>query len=191
MEQFGWHKRDILVDRVKGGREAQQDAQKQFQTTFEAFKQITGISGGKLEETYNKLKKEHDRSESAANAVASKIQSIDKVANDLFAEWTAEIETYQSAEFKQKSRQMLDETRGRFEKLIAAMRAAQARMQPILVKFNDHVLFLKHNLNAQAIHSLQDTVIKIGADVDLLVGDMQKSIAEADAFIASMSSGDR
>jgi hypothetical protein len=47
-------------------------------------------------------------------------------------------------------------------------------------------LFLKHNLNASAIASLQDTAAGVDSDVQKLIADMQASINESDAFIANM-----
>lgn len=186
MEKFGYQKRDILVERVQQGREGQADAQKQFQTTFEAFKQLTGMPGGELETTYKKLNAEYERCKASAGAVTSKVAAIEKVAKDMFTEWKKENEQYQSADMKAKSEVMLNDTAKRYDQLIAAMKGAETRMAPVLGAFGDQVLFLKHNLNAQAIASLQDTVVKIESDVGKLIEEMQKSIAEADQFIASM-----
>jgi hypothetical protein len=56
-------------------------------------------------------------------------------------------------------------------------------MNPVLENLNDYVLYLKHNLNAQAIGSLRGEVASIETDVDKLVSDIQVSISEADAFL--------
>jgi hypothetical protein len=48
---------------------------------------------------------------------------------------------------------------------------------------NDQVLYLKHNLNARAIQSMRQEVVKIDKDVDVLLAAMRTSIAEAEAFI--------
>jgi hypothetical protein len=48
------------------------------------------------------------------------------------------------------------------------------------------VLFIKHNLNAQAIASLKGTEVEIGNDIDNLIKEMDASIKEADDFIAEM-----
>ena len=53
--------------------------------------------------------------------------------------------------------------------------------------FRDQVLFLKHNLNAQAIASLRDELVSVEADVTSLIQEMESSIAEADVFIREMS----
>jgi hypothetical protein len=50
------------------------------------------------------------------------------------------------------------------------------------------VLFLKHNLNAEAIASLQNTAAGINTDVQKLIDDMNASIKDADSFISQMKS---
>ena len=70
--------------------------------------------------------------------------------------------------------------------LIASMVRAHARIEPILPPLRDRVLFLKHNLNARALGALTNELGSVRTNVDELVVDMQKSIAEADAFIADM-----
>jgi len=66
------------------------------------------------------------------------------------------------------------------------MRSAEARMEPVLRAFQDQVLFLKHNLNARAIDSLQGELGSIETDVAQLIREMERSIAESDAFISSL-----
>jgi len=98
-----------------------------------------------------------------------------------------EIGEIHDSTLKQESKHMLSDTRGRYSDLIGAMRKAESKMEPVLESFRDHVLFLKHNLNAKAIASLQGTVPKIEGDVAALIADMEKSIAEANAFINQMN----
>ena len=52
--------------------------------------------------------------------------------------------------------------------------------------FRDQVLYLKHNLNARALASLQDESEKIEMDVNRLLQDLTAAIAEADRFIQTM-----
>jgi hypothetical protein len=56
-------------------------------------------------------------------------------------------------------------------------------MDPVLRAFQDQVLFLKHNLNAQAIAALQNPTVEIEQDVQILIRDMEASINEANEFI--------
>ena len=186
MESFGVHKREILVDRVEKGREQQATAQDQFETTFEAFKELTSFDGGELEAKYNALKREYDACKREAQEVTTRINSIENVADNLFEEWRGEIDEMSSDSLKRQSETMLRDTERDCESLIATMRTAEGQMEPVLTAFNDQVLFLKHNLNARAISSLQDTVIEIETDVEALIERMQASIQEADEFLQSM-----
>jgi hypothetical protein len=70
------------------------------------------------------------------------------------------------------------------------MKAAEAKMDPVLAAFKDQVLFLKHNLNARAIASLQDTVGRVESDVQRLVAEMEASINEANTFIQQMGTAE-
>ena len=187
MEKFGVHKRDILVDRVEEGRDAQQEAKEEIVDALEAFKAVAGFEGGDLEDVYERLSDEYESSADAVEEVQERIDKIEDVSKALFEEWEGEIDGMQDRSLKQSSREMLDDTRARYSKLIKAMRNAESKMEPVLVKLKDHVTFLKHNLNARAVASLQKNLVTIESDVSALIADMEKSIAEADSFIASMN----
>ena len=189
LEKVGVQKRHILADRIEDGREAQQDAQEQFQDAFERFKTATTFEGGELEDTYRGLAAELEDSEARAADVRERIASIEEVAGDLFEEWEAEIGEISRADLRRKSSQQLAQTRARYAKLLAAMKKAERKMDPVLVAFRDQVLFLKHNLNAKAIASLETQATGIQSDVDALVRDLSASIREADAFLATLEQG--
>ena len=91
--------------------------------------------------------------------------------------------------FRRASEDQLEATRDRYAVLVGKMDAAAASMDPVLAVFKDRVLFLKHNLNARAIASLGDQTTAIEDDVAELIAEMERSIAEADAFIAEMQAG--
>ena len=187
MERFGKEKRHILVDRVEGGKEDQLEAQEQFKTTLERFKEVTRFDGEDLESLYGDLADELETCEARADDVTDRIGSIEQVAGDLFAEWETELEQISNASLRSDSRSKLDSTRGHYERYIGAMRVAESSMEPVLTAFRDQVLFLKHQLNARAIESLAGSVAEIEADVEALLADIQKAIEEADQFLAGLT----
>ncbi len=187
MEAFGYHKREILVDRVEDARDAQQDAKEQFQSALEKFSAVVDFRGGELEEKYKKLKSELERSESKADAVRKHIRSVEDVAEALFDEWEGELGQYTNENLRRSSEQKLAQTRQRYGQLIGAMQRAEVKIEPVLSAFRDQVLFLKHNLNAQAVASLHDELVSVEAEIASLIKEMEASIAEADAFIQAMA----
>jgi SMC interacting uncharacterized protein involved in chromosome segregation len=186
MEKFGVHKRDIMVDRVKEARTAQQDAKKQFANALEQFRSVIDVKGGDLQTKYDKLNAELQRSEARAKEVHDRIASVEDVSEALFKEWRTEIRQYSSDSLRRQSEQQLESTRTKYSQLITAMKKAAARIDPVLVPLRDQVLFLKHNLNAKAIASLNTELTSVQGNVDVLVRDMEAAIAEADEFIKAM-----
>jgi chromosome segregation ATPase len=185
-EKLGWEKRDILVDRVEDARDAQESAKEEFKTTLQKFQEVTGIQGGELQDKYEQLSKSYERADGRANDVREQIAAVESVANDLFAEWEAELGQYSDPNLRRSSQQKLDQTRDHYKELLAAMKRAEQRMDPVLKVFRDQVLYLKHNLNAQAIGSLQATATQIEGEVAGLITDMEASIDEANQFIEQM-----
>ncbi len=188
-EKLGYAKREQLVDEVKDARNAQQQAKEQFATTLDEFKAVTGFDGGDLERQYNKLKTQADRSRDRASTVRGRIDSVERIANAMFREWDQELKQYSSETLRAASQEQLDLTRQRYHQLLDAMKAAESRMTPVLTAFDDQVLFLKHNLNARAIASLQTTVNELETEIAALIDEMNRSIDEANAFIEGMQGG--
>ena len=186
MEKFGKYKRDILVDRVKSARDAQQETKEQFTSALDKFKSVVNVPSGKLQEKYDLLKGELDKSEAKAAAVKKRIADVEDVSKALFDEWTKELDQYKNADLRAESKKKLDQTRQKYTLLINAMKKADSKIEPVLSAFRDQVLFLKHNLNAQAVASLHSEVTTMEADTGKLIEEMEKSIAEADTFIKTM-----
>ncbi|MGH0032172.1 MAG: DUF2959 family protein [Myxococcota bacterium] len=186
MERLGKHKRHILRDRVEAARGEQQEAEEQFQTAYERFVQLTGYPGGDLEEVYTRLAGELSKSEEKADAVRQRIDSIEDVAGDLFAEWEAELELIQNPRLRSDSAASLADTKQRYGQLIRAMQRAEQKMDPVLVAFRDQVLYLKHNLNARAIAAIESDVAEIEGDVAALIEEIRLSIRESESFLETL-----
>jgi hypothetical protein len=187
MEKMGYHKRDLMVNRVESARDAQEDAKEQFESALEKFSSVLQFDGGDLEDKYDQLKSAYDRSSVRAQTVHDRIDSVEDVAADLFDEWETELSEYSSDNLRRNSARKLKQTRQQYAQLIGAMKRAEGKMEPVLVAFRDQVLFLKHNLNARAIASLQTELISVEAEVNSLIKDMNASIKEADEFINAMA----
>lgn len=185
-EKLGYEKRDLLKSAVKKARGEQKEAGEQFQDALTQLKKLTNYNGGSLESAYNRFKGEYEDCESQADQVRRQIHEVDTVARDLFREWEGEIRQYQNASLAADSRRKLTETRSRFEPLSRSLHAAEATMDPVLRQFHDQVLYLKHNLNAAAIGSLRGTADNIQSDIQRLLDQMNRSIAEADRFIQTL-----
>jgi hypothetical protein len=67
------------------------------------------------------------------------------------------------------------------------MRRSEEKMQPVLNSLKDNVLYLKHNLNAQAVAAIRGEFDSLKVDIQNLINDMNRSIADSNAFIEQMN----
>ncbi len=186
MEKVGVHKRDIMVSRVEKARDAQQEAQEQFQSALEQFTSLVEFDGGKLEAYYDDLNSEYEGCQTAAENVSNRISSIESVADALFNEWQAEIELYSNRNLKASSQSKLRQTQSRYDAMLKSLKRAESKMDPVLSTLRDNVLYLKHNLNAQAIGALKGEFGTIRTEINSRIAEMNRAIQSSDSFIASM-----
>ncbi|MGA8038430.1 MAG: DUF2959 family protein [Candidatus Acidiferrales bacterium] len=191
MQKLGKEKRDILVQRVKDSKKDQEETKEKLQTTMESFQALTGFQGESLEKQYKRLNSDYESAASQVDKLHERIQSIDKVSNDLFTEWQGEINQMSNAKLKARSTAMLKDSQARQAAYMKAMRNTEARIAPVMAAFHDQVLFLKHNLNARAIGSLKGTSAKMDTDVTSLMKSIDGSMAEADNLINSLTASDQ
>lgn len=187
MEKFGVHKRDLLKKEVEGAKNEQAKATEEFKDALTRLKDLYGFQGGDLEKVYDRMKADFDRCQSRANAVTDRMRKVEQVGGDLFKEWEQEIGSYENDRLASNSRRELQATQEKFNELKSAMGRAEASMQPVLKQFRDQVLYLKHNLNAQAIGALRNETQAIEREIEALIKEMNRSIAEADEFIKGMN----
>lgn len=190
LEKVGIPKRELMIKRIESTQEAQQDVKEQFQSALDQFQSIVVFNGGNLEELYKKLNREYEDSVSAADKVNSRIQSIQHVSEALFDEWQEELNLYSSASLRSASARKLNETKRQYQRMITSMEKSAKRMQPVLDVFQDQVLFLKHNLNAQAISSLKGEFAGVKREIDQLITQMERSIAESQRFVEQLRKTD-
>jgi DNA repair exonuclease SbcCD ATPase subunit len=186
MEKVGIHKRDIMVDRVEDARDSQAEAQEQFKSALEQFDSVVKLKETDLKKAYDRLNSEYEKSEEAAEKVSTRIEKVESVAEDLFDEWEQELTEYQNKELRRSSKEKLKTTQKRYKEMLTSMHRAEASMEPVLKIFKDNVLFLKHNLNAQAIGSLQSEFANLKGGIDVLIEKMNAAIKSSNTFIADI-----
>jgi hypothetical protein len=186
LEGVGIHKRDVMVERVEDARDSQEDAQQQFQSALEQFGSVVALEETDLKKAYDQLNSEYQDSVKAAEEVSSSIDDVESVAEALFDEWDDELDEYDNKELRDASRKQLKTTRTQYDTMLTSMREAESSMEPVLTVFRDNVLFLKHNLNAQAIGSLEGEFASLKLDIESLIAKMNESIEQSNAFIANM-----
>jgi hypothetical protein len=185
-EMVGIEKRDLLKRRIVTARDEQKEAGEEFKDALDQLKKVYSFDGGNLEKEYNSLNSSYEDAKDKVADVNKSIEKMNDVATDLFKEWEKEIKEMESETYKAKSRESLQSTKARYQDLHKTLKVSENKMPPVLAKLKDNVLFLKHNLNAQAVTSLKKEAGRIQTDIESLIKDMEKSIASSDKFIEEM-----
>lgn len=185
-ESMGHPKRDMVVRHVEQACGSLQEAKIHFESALDRFKTIVVVDDSTLENKYRLLQQQYDFCKAKADEVGCRIRAIEEVTGALFAEWEAELDEYTNRSLKTKSRQQLRQSQQHYAKLIKTMHRAESKINPVLAAFKDQVLFLKHNLNAQAIAAIEHEFIEISMDMTQLVQAMEQTILEANRFIAGL-----
>ena len=185
-EMIGVEKRDLLKRHIGQTREDQEEAAETFEDALDKLRKLYDMKPSELERQYNSVKSSYDDSENRAKDVRASREKMKTVASDLFKEWEKEIDEIQTPEMKSKSREKLKASRSQFAELDKSLVLAEKKMNPVLIRLKDHVLYLKHNLNAESLSSLKKEHDRIGNDIEVLVKDMNRAIAQADEFIKTL-----
>lgn len=183
MEKVGVHKRDIMVDRVEAAQNAQKDAQQELTSALDALSAFTQFDGGELESAYERINDQYQHSEDAAADVRERIAAIEDVAEALFDEWQGELKLYTSSKLRRASEQKLNTTKASYQTMLKAMKRAEQKMTPVLNTLRDNTLFLKHNLNASAVGSLQGEFATLEQDIRTAITQMNAAIEESNQFL--------
>ncbi len=185
-ETIGYEKRDLFKREVSHVKDEQEDTQEAFKDALEQLKEVYAFDGGNLEREHKKLSSAYDEAAEEAREVHARIEKVDQVANDLFDEWTEEIGEIKTSDLRRRSSRQLSQTKDRYSDLRRKLLKSEARLEPVLNRLNDQVLFLKHNLNAKAIAGLKAEGTKIEAEISRLMKEMESSNKEAEEFIKTL-----
>ncbi len=183
---FGLEKRQLLKNAVQSVNSDQKEAQEEFKDALTRLKELYNFDGGKLESMYNKVKSAYEQCQSQATEVHERINNMESIAHSMFSEWAKEIKEYTNETFAENSRKQLADTKNRYTQLSRTVRQAESTMEPVLKQLNDHVLYLKHNLNAASIGALKSEGAAIQTQIEGLIQQMNASISQGDQFIQEL-----
>ncbi|MDO9167940.1 MAG: DUF2959 domain-containing protein [Methylobacter sp.] len=186
-ESIGEHKRDMVVAHVEQVCMGLQETRDEFEDALERFKTLVCVNETTLDHKYHLLNRQYQFCCAKSDTVSNRIKAIEQVSEALFVEWEDELSEYTNRSLRTHSKQQLKLARQNYARLIKSMQRAEAKIQPVLAAFKDQVLYLKHNLNAQAIAALRHEFIEIGIDISQLIHAMELTIAEASQFVAALT----
>lgn len=181
-EALGREKRDLLTSEIKQTRESQSKLQTEFVATFERIKKEYTFEGGEVENTYRALSKDYKALDERRNSVTKHVEKVDALAEDLFEEWRKEANDMNDTSLRSQSLTKLEQSQAKFAEVAQKYAGMLEVVNGSLKRLHDHVIFMKHNLNAQALGALKRELHAMQPELDRLVAEINRSIALASEF---------
>jgi hypothetical protein len=151
------------------------------QGAMEALRALVGPEyRGDAAQGHAALLKAIEESEAQAEALQDDVRPLRKTGESVFARWTEDLESFGNLAMRQRSQERLEETRRRYDAVLAAAVSAQLAYDAYNGDLGDHALFLENDFNTSAVQlvaaeleGLKSRGKELGKRLDALVAACQ------------------
>ncbi len=175
-----------LVSRVEESRRALQAAEAQIRSTLDTANSLGQTEGGSLQSDFQRFNSEIELSNEKRDEFRKSVDSMDKTSASYFTTWAADLDKFQTEEFRTRSEARLEETRGRYNQLMTTMQQAEEKFNPILAKLHDVSRYLSFMLNPTGVASVKTSVGEMSSEATDLSTAIETAVQEADDFVTLM-----
>lgn len=120
------------------------------------------------------------------DALTSRIEQIDRAAQDVFAHWTEELALFKRDDLRAKSLELLKQTQAEYDKLKGAFEAVATRLGDARATLGDAALLLRHHRSAAAIRGVSGELASLTAEVARLEADIDLALRHAAKLTAQL-----
>ncbi len=132
---------------------------------------------------YQDLDKSLDESRTQAKKLSGSVQPMKSLADDVFEEWTASLESFGNTKMRQRSQARLEATRARYHAVLESAVAAQIAYDSFNADVADHALFLEHDFNAEAVQMIAGDVESLGDQKKELDSRLDHCVAATKKYV--------
>lgn len=182
-EFLGKEKRDLLVSNVDELNSDQSETKEELQSVLDKIRKEYNFSEGELESTYDEMKGDYEDLKEEADDLKAQLEKVKSIAEDLFEEWKDEAEDLENKKYRKDSLKSLSRTKSSFSKMIQSAEATEVELDKAVKKFNEQVVYTKHNLNAKMVGKLNQEVKGIEKDMQDLIKKIESAIANSKKFL--------
>jgi hypothetical protein len=124
-----------------------------------------------------------EASEDQAESLQDAVKPLRKTGEKVFAQWTANLESFGNLAMRQRSQERLEETRRRHDAILAAAVSAQLAFDAYNGDLRDHALFLEHDFNATSVAMIAPELEGLRARGKELGRRLDACAAACDAYV--------
>lgn len=175
---------DSLVGRVERvhldaelGRERIQDAVSEVRAI------VRHEFTGDAMEAYEYFVESIERSEAQVRALRSHLEPMQETATEVYAAWTADLESFSSPTLRARSEERRDLAGERYAMVLLTLQPALDGLDAYNRILRDHALFLSYDLNASAVGELEPELELLREHAEVLDGRIDDLLRAAGDFV--------
>lgn len=176
------------IKKIERADKEMNEARKQVGKALEAYGTLLGEQEEHRRSAYKDLVKALERCEEMSKELRERREDMDKQAEKFFKDWKKSLKDIKSSDLESRSERRLEDTRERYRRVSDRWREMRERYQPVTSRLEDQVVYLGHDLNADATSSLEQDAREVQAEADALFRAMDEFEAEAQGYVSSLQS---
>jgi hypothetical protein len=158
----------------------------QLMKTMDVYNALLADDAADRKGLYKKLQKEMDSTETKRAEVPVRADEMKAEADILFKSWTDSAAAIESPDLRKRSEERLAKTKASYEEIGTVGQKAAALYEPVMKTLRDHVTYLGHDLNAEAVASLKPDAAKLNEKVKELSAAIDQTITVANNNIGAL-----
>jgi len=162
------------------------DTKNQISKTLGVYNGLRDDAVKDRKKAYKSLVKEMENCGKRVVNVRERTAAMNGDASAYFKDRGASLEKIASEDLRTRAGKRLDDSRSRFEAVLAAGRAAADDYRALMAELRDQVLFLGHDLNPSAVASLEKDAGELNARAKELFGKIDETVTSFNEYIQSL-----
>jgi hypothetical protein len=151
-QESGLEQVDELLSDVESVRAESALAKERAQAALECLRElIVPDFKGDAAATHARFVAAVEQSEEQADALQESVRPLRRTGEAVFTRWAEDLESFGNLAMRQRSQERLEETRRRYDAILAAAVSAQLAYDAYNGDLSDHALFLEHDFNATSV----------------------------------------
>ena len=179
---------DDLSESIEEVHVAAEVSKERVNASVEALRAMTSSDfRGDALVAHAELTRSIEASEEQAETLRDSVAEMKDTAQALFERWAKDLEGFTNAEMRQSSQQRLEETRTRYQAIVAAVEPALWSYDAVNRGLRDHALFLGADFNKSSVASVRPGVEQIAKQRTELEGRLAGAMGAAHDYLDSVA----
>lgn len=184
MEQLGWEKRDILVNRIEVARDALRAAARRVTTAWQVVERASAAEAGPVAA---RLRTALADAHTDAAVAERRVAGVAAAGTRLFTSWAQEVADTRDAAQRTRGEEIYARAEERYGRMLAVMQEAVAAMPPVLAVLREQAAALEAAPGAATGAAVRAALAAAADELGVLQLATDRAAAEADAGVQQLA----